>query len=223
MEYFITFLEGVITFISPCLLPMLPIYISFFAGDKPKEKKYEALKNSLAFVLGFTLVFIVLGVFAGSVGRILSSHQLAVNIVSGCVVVFFGLHFLGIFNIPLLNRTFKVKTSAGGLGVVSSFVFGIVFSIGWTPCVGVFLGSALMLVSQQGSLMKGVGMMLCYSAGLGIPFVAAAILIERLKSTFDFIKRHYRIVHIVSGALLILIGILMATGCMNYFLSWVAM
>ena len=219
MEYLISFLEGIITFISPCLLPMLPMYISFFAGSSLQKNKYAVLKNSISFVLGFTVVFIVLGVFAGTVGRLLSEYQTVVNIVSGLIVIIFGLHFIGILKIPILNRTFKIKQREKNLGMLSSLLFGIVFSIGWTPCVGIFLGSALMLSAQQGSILKGILMMLCYSLGLGIPFVTAAVLIEKLKSTFDFIKKHYRTVTIVSGSLLLLIGILMISGYMNYFLS----
>ena len=221
MTYIITFLEGIITFISPCLLPMLPIYISFFAGGKVTEikSKYKALKNSIAFVIGFTVVFVILGVFAGTLGRLLIQYQTAVNIVSGLIVIVFGLNFIGIFKIPLLNKTFKLNADTKDLGMVSSFIFGVVFSIGWTPCVGAFLGSALMLVSQQGSVIEGILMMLCYSAGLGIPFIFAAVLIDKLKAAFNFIKKNYGVINVISGAMLVIVGILMMTGYMNLFLS----
>ena len=220
MTYIITFLEGIITFISPCLLPMLPIYISFFAGGNGnKSGKSKALINAVSFVIGFTVVFVILGVFAGTLGRLLMRYQTAVNIVSGLLVIVFGLNFIGILKIPLLNKTFKLNADTKDLGIVSSFIFGVIFSIGWTPCVGAFLGSALMLVSQQGSVIKGILMMLCYSAGLGIPFILAAVLIDKLKSTFNFIKKNYGIINIISGVVLILVGVLMMTGYMNYFLS----
>lgn len=220
MEYFIAFLEGIVTFISPCLLPMLPVYISYFAGgDSAGGDKRKSFKNAMGFVLGFSIVFIILGVFAGTFGRILSKYQTAVNIISGLVVVIFGLNFVGVLKIPFLNKTFRLKSNIKGMGFVSSLVFGIVFSVGWTPCVGAFLGSALMLVSQQGSIFKGIIMMICYSAGLGIPFVAAAVIIDKLKSAFDFIKRNYKVINIISGSILILVGVLMMTGYMNYFLS----
>ena len=222
MTYIITFLEGIITFISPCLLPMLPIYISFFAGGKVAESKYKALKNSISFVIGFTVVFVILGVFAGTLGRLLMRYQTAVNIVSGVIVIVFGLNFIGIFKIPLLNKTFKLSTETKDLGIVSSFIFGIVFSIGWTPCAGAFLGSALMLVSQQGSVTDGILMMLCYSAGLGIPFVFAAVLIDKLKAAFNFIKKNYGVINIISGSMLVIVGILMMTGYMNLFLSFLS-
>ena len=219
MTYLIAFLEGIITFISPCLLPILPIYVSYFAGGETSKGKSKAFKNALGFAAGFTVVFVLLGVFAGTLGRLLSAHQTAVNIVSGLVVVIFGLNFIGILKIPLLNKTFRPKTEMKVLGFFSSFLFGLVFSIGWTPCVGAFLGSALMMVSQQGSALKGIVMMVCYSAGLGVPFIAAALLIDRLKTTFDFIKRNYQVINIISGALLIAVGILMMTGYMNRFLA----
>ena len=219
MEYLISFFEGVITFISPCLLPMLPVYISFFAGGSVSDDKYRTLKNALGFVAGFTIIFVLLGVFAGTLGRLLLKHQTAVNIISGLVVIIFGLNFIGILKIPILNKSFQLDADTNDMGFFSSLLFGIIFSVGWTPCVGAFLGSALMLVSQQGSAVKGIIMMLCYAAGLGIPFIASAVLIDRLKSTFDFIKKHYTAVNTISGAFLIVIGILMMTGYMNYFLS----
>lgn len=220
MQYLISFLEGIITFISPCLLPMLPIYLSYFAGSGTKaNNKRRVLCNALGFVAGFTLIFVLLGAFAGSIGLLLRRHMVAVNIVTGFIVIIFGLNFLGILKIGFLNAVKRKDTQIKELGFFSSMLFGAVFSIGWTPCVGAFLGSALMLASQQGSALRGILMLLCYSMGLGIPFVASALLIERLKSTFQWIKSHYRIINILSGSLLILVGILMMTGFMGYFLS----
>ncbi|MEG1632622.1 MAG: cytochrome c biogenesis protein CcdA [Oscillospiraceae bacterium] len=218
MQYIILFLEGIITFISPCLLPMLPVYVSYFAANRQGEKS-KALTNALGFVLGFTLVFVSLGAFAGSVGRLLREYSTVLNLVTGLIVVLFGLNFLGVLKIGFLNGTHRGEANTKELGFFSSLTFGIVFSIGWTPCVGAFLGSALILAGQQGSALQGILMLLAFSAGLGIPFVASAILIDRLKSTFDFIKRHYRGINIISGGLLVAIGILMMTGGMGYFLS----
>ena len=218
MTYLITFLEGLITFVSPCLLPILPIYISYFAGGKEPEKKYAALKNALGFVLGFTLVFLVLGAFAGSVGLLLQQYQLVVNIVSGLIVIFFGLHFLGVFQLALFKG--GMRWSQGkAMGFWSAVVFGMVFSVGWTPCVGAFLGSALMLASQQASVWQGIGLLLCYSAGLGVPFLLSSILIQKLKSTFAWIKAHYRVINVVSGVLLIVVGIFMMTGMLGQLLA----
>lgn len=217
MQYFVSFLEGIITFVSPCLLPMLPVYLTYFAAGGEQRTRKTAV-SALGFVAGFTVVFVALGALAGTLGGFLKAHQTAVNIVSGLIVVFFGLSFLGVVRLNVF------KGSRGGMqngeaGFFSTMVFGMVFSVGWTPCVGAFLGSALMLASQQGQTAVGMLMLLCYSLGLGIPFLLSALLIDKLKSTFDFIKRNYAIINTVSGILLILVGVLMATGLFGRLLS----
>lgn len=217
MQYVISFLEGIITFISPCLLPMLPIYISYFAGGGAGSTK-KTLRSALGFVLGFTLVFTSLGALAGTVGSFLREYQTAVNLISGLVVVFFGLNFLGVFKVNLFRGS-RRQVSTANMGFFSAVLFGLVFSVGWTPCVGAFLGSALMLASQQGHVVEGMLMLLVYSLGLGIPFILSAVLIGYLKSTFDWIKRHYNIINKISGSLLVLVGLLMATGTFGQLLG----
>lgn len=217
LQYFIAFLEGIITFISPCLLPMLPIYASYFAGGGERNRK-KTLIGALGFVLGFTTVFVALGALAGTLGSLVNRYQTAVNLVCGAIVIIFGLNFIGILKLNLFRGGRRRAVNAGG-GFFASMLFGIVFSVGWTPCVGAFLGSALMLVAQQGHVVEGMIMLLCYSVGLGIPFVIGAVLIDRLKSAFDFIKRHYKEINIVSGVFLILIGVLMATGLFGRFIT----
>lgn len=218
MQYLISFLEGIVTFISPCLLPMLPIYVSYFAGGESERPVRKTLINSLGFVLGFTTVFVLLGALAGTVGGFLREYAVAVNIVTGLVVVFFGLNFLGVFKITLF-RGMKNPLAGKELGFVSAVLFGIIFSVGWTPCIGAFLGSALMLASQQGHVTEGIFMLLAYSLGLGIPFVVSALLINRLKGVFGWIKRHYGVINIICGGLLVLVGILMMTGLLGRFLA----
>ena len=217
MQYMISFLEGIITFISPCLLPMLPIYISYFAGGGERTTA-KTLRGALGFVTGFTLIFVAMGALAGTVGSFLKSHQTAVNIVSGLVVIFFGLNFLGVLKLNLFRGSDR-SVDTDNMGFFSAALFGMIFSIGWTPCVGAFLGSALMLASQQGHVVEGMLMLLAYSMGLGIPFILSAVLIDYLKSAFDWIKSHYKIINTVSGCLLILIGILMATGTLGRLLA----
>lgn len=217
MQYIISFLEGIITFISPCLLPMLPIYISYFAGGGERSTK-KTLTNASGFILGFTLIFLMLGALAGTVGSFLKSHQTAVNVISGIIVIFFGLNFIGILKLNLFRGSSR-SVDTDNLGFFSAILFGMIFSLGWTPCVGAFLGSALMLASQQGHALTGTLMLLCYSLGLGIPFLFSAVLIDRLKSTFDWIKQNYRIINLVCGCLLILVGILMATGTIGKLLN----
>ena len=217
MQYLISFLEGVITFISPCLLPMMPIYISYFAGGGERTTG-RTLKCASGFVLGFTLVFVAMGALAGTVGSFLQRYQMVVNLVCGAIVVLFGLNFLGVLKWNLFGGS-KIQTNTANMTFGSALVFGVVFSIGWTPCVGVFLGSALMLASQQGSALVGIGMLLCYSAGLGIPFLISAVLIDQLKNAIGWIKRNYAVINRVCGVLLIAVGVLMATGMLNRLLN----
>ena len=217
MQYFISFLEGIITFISPCLLPMLPIYVSYFAGGNTKDSK-KTLSSSLGFVLGFTIVFVAMGALAGTLGSFLTKYQTWVNLVSGGIVIVFGLNYMGVLKLNLF-RTAGRTIQPEEMGFFSAMVFGIIFSIGWTPCVGAFLGSALMMASQQGHILEGVGMLLSYSLGLGVPFLMSAVLIDRLKSAFNWIKSHYRMINLISGGLLVLVGVLMATGFLGRFLS----
>lgn len=213
MQYVISFLEGIITFISPCLLPMLPIYITYFAGGEAHGGK-KALGNAIGFVIGFTLVFTLLGTLAGTVGSFLSAHRVAVNLISGLVVTAFGLNFLGVFQIGLFKGS-RRSVTVHEMGFFSAVLFGVIFSLGWTPCVGAFLGSALMLASQQGSALTGMGLLFVYSLGLGVPFLLSAVLIDKFKSTFDWIKRNYQIINRISGGFLIVIGLLMATGMLE--------
>lgn len=217
MQYVISFLEGIITFVSPCILPMLPVYISYFAGGGSNRK--QTLKNAMGFVLGFTLVFVALGAFAGVVGSLLQRYETIVNLVTGAVVVLLGLNFTGMINIGFLNSSKKANVEWKQIGFGTSVLFGIVFSVGWTPCVGAFLGAALMMASQEGTAFAGILMLVLYSAGLGIPFIASALLLDRLKSTFQIIKKNYRIVNLVSGIFLVIVGVMMMTGTFGYLLA----
>ena len=217
MQYIISFLEGIITFISPCLLPMLPIYISYFAGGGERSVK-KTLTNASGFVLGFTLIFVAMGALAGTLGSFLTKHQSWVNLIGGGTVILFGLNYMGLLKLNLFRGGAR-GLGDGEMGFFSALVFGIIFSVGWTPCVGAFLGSALMLASQQGHVLEGMGMLLCYSLGLGIPFLFSAVLIDRLKGAFNWIKAHYDLVNRVCGGLLVLVGVLMATGLLGRFLT----
>lgn len=213
MQYIITFLEGIISFISPCILPMLPVYISYFAGGADKGK---ILPRAISFVIGFTIVFSCLGLFAGSIGALLTKYQTAVNIISGIIVIILGLGFMEIIHLPFfkgMGSKLKIK------GLFSAFLFGVVFSVSLTPCVGAFLGSALMLASSSGSAVKGLLLLFVYSLGLGIPFLLSAVLIEKLTEVFSWIKKHYRIINIVAGSFLIVVGICMMFGWLSKFLS----
>lgn len=269
MDYLLTFLEGLASFISPCMLPMIPLYLSYFAGEdetdeqEPKtpsavdkteslakttlqtvtgetgtsgnEKKSEGTKKpvvsertdankkasnkkhlvtvrSLFFVIGFTLMFVMFGGLAGLISGYINKYKTVINIVAGAIVIVFGLSYIGLFGLPFfkgLKKSYKVD------GAWSAFLFGIVFAVGVGPCTGAFLGSALALASTSGTVAKGLLLLLFYSMGIGIPFIITAVLTDKTKRLFGFIKRHFRAVKIVSGSLLVVMGVLMAAGIMD--------
>ena len=217
MQYLISFLEGIITFLSPCLLPMLPVYISYFAGGGERSSK-KTLTGAAGFVLGFTILFVAMGALAGTLGSFLTRYQIWVNLVGGLIVVLFGLNYIGILKLNLFKGIGKSMDMTGG-GFFQSVLFGVIFSVGWTPCVGAFLGSALMLASQQAHVVEGSLMLLSYSLGLGVPFLISALLIDQLKGAFTWVKTHYAVINKVCGSLLVLMGVLMATGLLGRFLN----
>lgn len=214
MQYIITFLEGIISFISPCMLPMLPIYISYFAGNT--EKKQKILPRVFAFVLGFTAVFSIMGLFAGSLGSFLAKYQTAVNIITGGAVIIFGLGYLEVINLPFFKGLKKISKPES---VFSAFIFGMIYSVSLSPCVGAFLGSALMLASNSGTALQGLLLLLVYSAGLGVPFIISAVLLEQLSGAFDFIKKHYSVINKICGIFLIIVGVSMMFGLFGRLLA----
>lgn len=217
LDYVILFLEGIMTFVSPCMLPMLPLYVLYFTGGENNKRK--TLANAMGFVLGFSFIFIILGAFAGTLGGVLVRYSKTVNLITGALVVLFGLNYLGILKIGFINSTFKKEYQPNNLGFFSSVVFGVVFSIGWSPCVGTFLGSALMLAASSQSSIKGISLLLCFSLGLGIPFMVSALLLNQLKGVFDFVKKNYGLINKISGTLLVAMGIAIMTGLMGRLLA----
>ncbi len=205
MEFFVTFIEGFASFLSPCVLPMLPMYVSYFAGQDKDLKR--TVINSLGFVLGFTIIFVLLGIFASTLGRLITINTRYINILFGIIIILFGMHYMGILNIKILNKAKGIQKNTDKLSFFSAIIFGMIFSICWTPCVGVFLSSALMMSATSENIIKGGLMLFIYSIGLGIPFILTSVFLERLKNTFDYIKRHYNIINKVAGGILIFSGI----------------
>lgn len=218
-----TFIEGILTFISPCILPMLPIYFIYLAGESEMDgalissNKNRLLINSIGFVIGFTLVFITLGATVTSLGHFLSNHRILLEKISGLVMIVFGLNFIGILKIGFLNKEKRIDFKFNRLQFLSSIVFGMVFGLGWTPCLGAFLGSALALASNSKTILQGMLLLFLYSIGLGIPFILSAVLFKKVKGAFKQIQKHSRIISIVSGVLLIVAGVLVFTGSLKYF------
>ncbi|MGH8014641.1 MAG: cytochrome c biogenesis CcdA family protein [Candidatus Zixiibacteriota bacterium] len=210
-------LAGFLSFISPCVLPLIPGYLSFISGvsmeniasrEKTGSDLWKVVINTTFFVVGFSLVFVMLGATATWVGDTLRLYLPLFNKIAGVLVFIFGLHVAGVLKIKALN--YEKRFHAGGkkFGVFGSMLIGIAFAFGWTPCIGPILGSILTLAAQQSSVSSGIVLLMFYSAGLGVPFILTAVLFNYLIGAFGFIKRHFRAVEIISGSLLMVIGIL---------------
>jgi cytochrome c-type biogenesis protein len=222
VEVSTAFLAGFLSFLSPCVLPLIPGYLSFISGisieDLTTKEKAGAhygklILNTVFFVLGFSLVFVLLGAGASEIGRWLKQHLSLFNKVAGVLVFLFGLHVAGVFRISALNYEKRFHLGGSGSkkqkGILGAFLIGLAFAFGWTPCIGPILGSILTLAAQHGGgAGQGIFLLSFYSAGLGIPFILTAVLFTYLISTFGFIKRHFRAVEIISGGLLMAVGIL---------------
>ena len=216
MEYLITFIEGLASFVSPCVLPVILIYISYFAKESKSSK--NTILNALGFVSGFSIIFILLGVFAGTFGKFIHEYVDYFNILFGIFLIIIGLNYMGVIFIKLFNKTKGMMQKEKRLTFITSVLFGAIFSLTWTPCVGAFLSSALILASTTGSILKGAILLLLYSLGLAIPFIITAIFLDKMKKTFDFIKKHYNIINKVSGSILILFGLYkLVMGIMGFF------
>lgn len=220
----ILFLEGILTFISPCILPLLPVYVSYFLGDhheNENNQQREAIFRVLAFIVGFSLVFVAMGMLSGLIAQSLIRYRRVIQLVAGGIVILTGLNMLGVMDrlktfIPIKNNLkFSIhpsKNSSRGYLVL----FGAVFALGWTPCLSAYLGTALVLASQTGSALQGGLLLLIYSLGLGLPFILSTYLLNSLKNTFTWVKMHFRQINIASGILMILVGIAMMTGWVDY-------
>ena len=219
------FTAGIISFISPCVLPLIPGYLSFISGVSVEEmksgdKKSEALKkvslNTLLFVLGFSCVFIAMGASATFVGEFLLSKLSLLNKVAGAIIILLGLHIIGVFRIPFLNYEKRFHTRSKPLGPLGAFVVGLAFAFGWTPCIGPILGGILALAANQDTVGKGIVLLSSYSLGLGIPFLVTAVSFNTFLGVFGWVKRHFRTIEIISGLFLIIIGFLIFIGSFSY-------
>lgn len=216
MHYITTFLVGVVSFLSPCMLPMLPIYFSYFSKDSRQTSK--TFLGALCFVAGFSVVFCSLGLFAGSLGALLVGFHEWVERICGIVVALLGLNFLGVIKLPSVKW---IHLSHNVTGFLSAFVFGVVFSISHIPCVGAFLGTALVTAGVSGSVGQGLLLLFCYSMGMGVPFLMSALLTERLTPFLESVKKNDQLIHLVCGILLVLLGIGMATGLFHHLFHMV--
>jgi cytochrome c-type biogenesis protein len=214
----LAFAAGVVSFLSPCVLPLIPGYISMLSGATIEELKADVggtlvariFRNSLAFVIGFSVVFITLGASATWVGKFLLSQRTIFNIVAGIVIIVFGLHLTGLIKIPFLYREARMNTGAPRRGLLGSFVLGFAFAFGWTPCIGPILTAILSLAAIRDTVFQGMFLLAVYSAGLAIPFLLTGLGLSQFLKFYGGFRKHLKVVEVISGVLLIGIGVLMA-------------
>jgi cytochrome c-type biogenesis protein len=214
----IAFVAGIVSFLSPCVLPLVPGYVSMLSGASIDELKDEVqseilrrvLRNSLAFVVGFSLVFVLLGASATWVGKFLMSQRTVFNIIAGVVVIIFGLHLTGLVKIPLLYREARLDTGAPRRGLGGAFLLGFAFAFGWTPCIGPILAAILAIAAQRETVFQGMFLLAVYSAGLAIPFLLTSLGLSSFLKFYKGFRRHLQAVEVSSGVLLIILGALMA-------------
>jgi len=227
----LAFVAGVVSFLSPCVLPLVPGYISMLSGASIEELKAGAgtalvariFRNSLAFVMGFSVVFITLGASATAVGRFLVAQRTTFNIVAGIIIIIFGLHLTGLVKIPFLYRQARVNTGAPRRGLLGAFVLGFAFAFGWTPCIGPILTGILALAAMRDTVFQGMFLLAVYSAGLAIPFVLTGLGLSQFLKFYSGFRKHLQTVEVLSGVLLIAIGVLMAfnkLGMLSGYLSF---
>ena len=210
----IAFVAGIASFLSPCVLPLVPGYISMLSGASIEELKSDAsgqlltrvLRNSLAFVAGFSLVFVLLGASATWVGQFLRAHQSTFNMIAGVIVVIFGLHLTGLVKIPLLYREARLDTGAPRRSLGGAFLVGFAFAFGWTPCIGPILAAVLVLAANAETISRGVFLLAVYSAGLAVPFLLTAVGINRFLRFYQGFRRYLHAVEVLSGVLLLFVG-----------------
>jgi cytochrome c-type biogenesis protein len=228
----IAFSAGLLSFASPCVLPLVPSYITYITGVSFKELtdvearsklRWATISHSLLFIIGFSLVFVLMGASATYLGQLLVQYQYWIMKGGGVLIILLGIHFTGIINIPFLQIEKRFEMRKRPLGYVGSFVVGVVFAAGWTPCIGPILSTILIYASTSKSVVTGILLLTYYSVGLGIPFFLSSLAFNSFLSAFDKIKRYMRVINIVSGLFLIAIGILFLTDTFKEINSYLNM
>jgi cytochrome c-type biogenesis protein len=230
VTYFGALLAGLLSFLSPCILPLVPPYLCFLGGttfdqltgedETPSHVYTTVVMSSVAFVLGFTTVFVILGATATAAGQLLAANLPLLAKIAGVVIIIAGLHFLGVIHLPILHREARYHADSRPAGLVGAYVIGLAFAFGWTPCIGPVLGAILAVAAGEDSVRQGVSLLFVYSLGLGIPFIIAAIAIRPFLNTMQRFRRHLATVEKVLGGFLVLTGILFLTDAMTLISSW---
>ena len=219
----ISFTAGVLSFLSPCVLPLIPSYVSFITGmslDDMQRSRRTVLLQSLLFIIGFTLVFMALGATATVLGRVLHQQREWVGRVGGVLVIVLGLYLLGVFNIGVFAQDRRLHLTNKPMGYVGTVLVGMAFAAGWTPCIGPILGGVLTYTASSADLNHGLWLLLAYSLGLAVPFLLAALMIERFMNVFLRFRGALNWMSRASGVLLIAVGLLMITGSMSVLSTW---
>lgn len=214
MDYLFTFAEGVLAFVSPCVLPMLPLFLAYISADGSHGLKARFF-NTLMFVLGFTASFALMGATAFSIGSFLRHYKEFLVKLAGVIMVLMGFIYMDFITISLPGFSGGKK----GSGLLSNFVFGISYSFAWTPCLGAFLGSALALAGVQDTVFKGVALLICFGLGLGVPYMIFALGYEKLSGVTDFLKKHRDKIKYIGGIFLVAAGVSMVFGLFDYYLA----
>lgn len=222
----VALLAGVLSFLSPCVLPIVPPYLAYMGGISMGEMtgggqaRRRVILPALFFVMGLSTVFLILGFTASALGAFVLNNQELLAQISGVIVIIFGLHFVGVFRIALLDREMRMDAGERGGSAVGAYVLGLAFAFGWTPCIGPQLGAILSLAAQEGSTERGTLLLGVYALGLGLPFLAAAIFIERSMTLMGKLKRHMKLIERAMGALLLIVGLALVTGAFTDFSYW---
>lgn len=221
----VALVAGVLSFLSPCVLPIVPPYLAYMGGISMGEMRdgvdrHRVILPALFFVMGLSTIFLLLGFTASAFGSFVLENQLLLARISGVVIIIFGLHFLSVFRIPLLDREMRMDAGDRGGSALGAYVLGLAFAFGWTPCIGPQLGAILSLAAQEGSMERGTLLLGVYALGLGLPFLLAAIFIEKSMHVMAKLKRHMKLIERLMGALLIIVGLALLTGVFTDFSFW---
>jgi cytochrome c-type biogenesis protein len=219
----VAFTAGVLSFLSPCVLPLVPSYLSFITGfslDELGERRHTAILHAALFVSGFTIIFVLLGASATALGLLLTVHRVWLERIGGLLIIVFGLYLLGVFSLTPLARERRVHLQNKPMGYLGSVLVGIAFGAGWTPCIGPILGSILVLTGSRANVGEGVAALFAYSMGLAVPFMVAAFGVDRFIGWFQRNRRILPVVTKVSGALLVAAGLLLVTGYFSVLAGW---
>ena len=222
----VAFSAGILSFLSPCVLPIVPPYLAYMGGvsvtdmEDDRAARGRAVVASLFFVLGLSTVFLILGAGASALGRAFASYRPYLEVGAGVVVVIFGLHFLGLFRLKFLDREMRMDAGEQGGSAFGAYFLGLAFAFGWTPCLGPILSAILSLAGGQADVSKGVLLLGVYAIGLGVPFVLVAAFFPQMKRPMAWMKRNMGVIEKTSGVLLVVVGLAMATGFMSMFSFW---